>query len=151
MGKEALYARINSCKLEIELNQTAILKLERKIELYEYIQGKVERGADNLRDFCNYQNEKIHITKSSYPKVKFVDGYAEDMTGYLQGQEFNQTMNEFLSASNKLSNKREMAIEQVNSLRRAISRLEEEIVLLDAQIREMERQEAEARVAQFYW
>ena len=151
MGKETLYARINSCKLEIELNQTAILKLERKIELYEYIQGKVERGADNLRDFCNYQNEKIHITKSSYPKVKFVDGYAEDMTGYLQGQEFNQTMNEFLSASNKLSNKREMAIEQVNSLRRAISRLEEEIVLLDAQIREMERQEAEARVAQFYW
>ena len=151
MGKEALYARINSCKLEIELNQTAILKLERKIELYEYIQGQVERGADNLRDFCNYQNEKIHITKSSYPKVKFVDGYAEDMTGYLQGQEFNQTMNEFLSASNKLSNKREMAIEQVNSLRRAISRLEEEIVLLDAQIREMERQEAEARVAQFYW
>lgn len=151
MGKEALYARINSCKLEIELNQTAILKLERKIELYEYIQGKVERGADNLRDFCNYQNEKIHITKSSYPKVKFVDGYAEDMTGYLQGQEFNQTMNEFLSASNKLSNKREMAIEQVNSLRRAISRLEEEIGLLDAQIREMERQEAEARVAQFYW
>lgn len=151
MGKETLYARINSCKLEIELNQTAILKLERKIELYEYIQGKVERGADNLRDFCNYQNEKIHITQSSYPKVKFVDGYAEDMTGYLQGQEFNQTMNEFLSASNKLSNKREMAIEQVNSLRRAISRLEEEIVLLDAQIREMERQEAEARVAQFYW
>lgn len=151
MGKEALYARIRSCRREIELHQDEILELEKKIELYELIQEKVERGADNLRDFCSYQNEKARSIKNRHPRVKFVDGYTEDMTEYLQGQEFHRVINEFISAGNKLKNKCEMAIEQIESLRRTIHRLEEEIWWSEGEIREIERREEEARRMQFYW
>lgn len=147
MSKEALYGRISACKQEIEQNQKEIVKLEAKIEEYEYIRAKVMRGADNLCDFCGYQSRKISDTKNRHQKVKFLDAYIEDMAGYLQGRDYYEVMDRFAAAGDRLWNKRGLALEQIDALRGEIYRLEEEIGMLEAQIREIERREEEARRA----
>ena len=92
MTKSECYSQISICNAGIEEDQKKIREWEEKINLYENTNRRLERGQENMADFCSCHSRKIRQTRDYFPQVKYVEGYVQDMTEYLQGAEYIQTM-----------------------------------------------------------
>ena len=86
MTKSECYSQISTCNAGIEEDQKKIREWEEKIDLYENTNRRLERGQENMADFCSCHSRKIRQTRDYFPQVKYVEGYVQDMTEYLQGK-----------------------------------------------------------------
>ena len=75
MTKSECYSQIALCNAEIEEDRRKISSLEEKIALYEQIYRRVERGQENMGDFCSAHSRKINRTIGGIPRPKKVLKY----------------------------------------------------------------------------
>ena len=80
MTKSECYSQISICNAGIEEDQKKIREWEEKINLYENTNRRLERGQENMADFCSCHSRKIRQTRDYFPQVKYVEGYVQDMT-----------------------------------------------------------------------
>ena len=146
MTKSECYSQISICNAGIEEDQKKIREWEEKINLYENTNRRLERGQENMADFCSCHSRKIRQTRDYFPQVKYVEGYVQDMTEYLQGAEYNSVNGKFDGAIATINRKKQEAISEIEKLNEDIRNKQNRIVQMQEEIREIERREAEERL-----
>ena len=106
MTKSECYSQISICNAGIEEDQKKIREWEEKIDLYENTNRRLERGQENMADFCSCHSRKIRQARDYFPQVKYVEGYVQDMTEYLQGAEYNSVNGKFDGAISTEKNRK---------------------------------------------
>ena len=117
MTKSECYSQISTCNAGIEEDQKKIREWEEKIDLYENTNRRLERGQENMADFCSCHSRKIRQTRDYFPQVKYVEGYVQDMTEYLQGAEYNSVNGKFDGAIATINRKKQEAISEIEKLK----------------------------------
>ena len=123
MTKSECYSQISICNAGIEEDQKKIREWEEKINLYENTNRRLERGQENMADFCSCHSRKIRQTRDYFPQVKYVEGYVQDMTEYLQGAEYNSVNGKFDGAIATINRKKQEAISEIEKLNEDIPRV----------------------------
>ncbi len=95
MTKSECYSQISICNAGIEEDQKKIRGMGRKIDLYENTNRRLERGQENMADFVLVIAGKSVRQEIIFRRVKYVEGYVQDMTEYLQGAEYNSVNGKF--------------------------------------------------------
>ena len=107
MTKSECYSQISTCNAGIEEDQKRSGNGKKKIDLYENTNRRLERGQENMADFCSCHSRKIRQTRDYFPQVKYVEGYVQDMTEYLQGAEYNSVNGKFDGAIATINRKKQ--------------------------------------------
>jgi predicted nucleic acid-binding Zn-ribbon protein len=147
MSKSDLYAQIAICEQIIEVNQDKIRQLQDKIDRFEHAFSKIVTGQNNLGEFCFYMKQKVANTREYFVRVKYIGYYENDMAECLAGTDYNAVMNQFEFAKAQVKEKIRRALDEIERLQIDICNQNNQINQLYAEIRELERQEEEARRA----
>lgn len=136
-----LRSKIRNLKEQIADCEGEAVSCRNKIELHEIVLSRVQNSRNQFEELLYVRRNKIRSMQDKYPHMSFVKGYQEDWSSFLEGSEYQRTMQGYDQTEWNLKSNREALACRESDLRYEIRAKEEELERLQRKLRQMEQEE----------
>lgn len=133
MSKEYIRQQIVSVKRQINNKNCELRELEEKLDVLMEFSEKCNRKADSFQHSVQQRKRKLSSLGSLIDRIKSVAKYNEQMSGLLNGSEYNKSQRSIDDIMDKIS-------EEKRKLMQKISTTESDIKNLNYRLRRLQYQ-----------
>lgn len=133
--------KIRNLKEQIADCEEEVLSCRYKMELHESVLARVQRDRYQLEEFLYIRRNRIRSMQEKFPHIFCAAGYQEELGSFLEGTEYQQTLQGYEQTEWSIKNHRDALTCREADLRYEIRTKEEEIERLQRKLRQMEQEE----------